>query len=221
VSRAVRRWRWGDESDLLLKTLRRGGVIAVPTGSSYALAADPSSDRGVAAVFRIKRRPADKPLPVVIPALEALGSLGVRVPDGGLWGLERAWPGALSILLPCPPDLPAACGSGRLAIRIPGHERLRILLVALGMGVTATSANRSGQAPALEPDEVLEILAGEDAVLVDDGNLDGGEPSTLVEVRDGRAEILRPGRVGRRELVRLAPALFSAGVVEISVEDSK
>lgn len=218
---SVRRWRWGDDSRVLLETLQRGGVLAVPTGSSYALAADPVSRCGVATVFRIKRRPADKPLPVVIPDLEALAALGIDIPVGGLWGLERAWPGPLSILLACPPDLPAACGSGRLAVRIPGYQNLRTLLAAVGMGLTATSANRSGQAPVLEPDAAAELLAGEDAVLFDDGRLAGGEPSTLVEIRDGRAEIVRQGRVGRRELVRLAPGLFSAGAVEMSVEDSK
>jgi L-threonylcarbamoyladenylate synthase len=221
VSGPVSRWRWGDDSFVLLETLRRGGVLAVPTGSSYALAADPTSQGGVATVFRIKRRPADKPLPVVVPGLEALARLGIDLPVGGLWGLEGAWPGPLSILLPCPPDLPAACGSGRLAVRIPGHEKLRVLLAALGMGVTATSANRSGEAPVLEPDGAAELLSGEDAVLVDDGRLAGGAPSTLVEVREGRAEIVRHGRVGRRELVRLAPGLFSAGAVEMSVEDSE
>jgi len=34
---------------------------------------------------------------------------------------------------------------------VPDHERLRELLAALGHGLTATSANRSGEEPIVDP----------------------------------------------------------------------
>ena len=217
----IRRWTWGDSIEPLRETVARGGVLALPTESSYALAADPRSRRGVEAVFRIKQRPAGQPLPVVIAGIDALPDLGVELPAGGLRGLERAWPGPLSVLLPCSLKLPASAGTGHLALRIPGHERLRVLLADLGTGLTATSANRSGEPALLEPGEVTRLLGDEDAILVDDGRLPGGDPSTLIALRPDRAIILRQGRLSLSELESLAPSWFSAEPVEIPVEESR
>jgi L-threonylcarbamoyladenylate synthase len=109
---------------------------------------------------------------------------------------------------------------------VPAHRRLRELLRALGTALTATSANRSGRPALTEPDEVLELLAASrGAVLVDDGPLPGGAPSTLVGVRDGRLEVLRQGAL---PMETLAAALddfrgrgFSAASVEILADESR
>jgi tRNA A37 threonylcarbamoyladenosine synthetase subunit TsaC/SUA5/YrdC len=42
---------------------------------------------------------------------------------------------------------------------------------------------------------VGELLAGEDAIVVDDGTLPGGPPSTVVELRGAEVRVVRPGRV--------------------------
>jgi len=214
-------WSLGDDVRRVREVVARGGVLAVPTESSYALAVDPRSRSGVDAVFRIKGRKPDKPLPVVIPGVAVLGDLDAELPEGGLQGLERGWPGALSILVNCRSPLAAAAGGSSVAVRIPDHPGLLRLLSALGMGLTATSANRSGEPPILAPELLEELMAGEDAMIVDGGRLPGGEPSTLVAIERGAAIVLRAGRVSRSELVRLAPALFSAEPVEIPVEESR
>ena len=45
-----------DERSGLLEVLARGGVAAIPTDTFYALACDPSSERGVDRIFQIKGR---------------------------------------------------------------------------------------------------------------------------------------------------------------------
>jgi L-threonylcarbamoyladenylate synthase len=76
---------------------------------------------------------------------------------------------------------------------VPGHDGLRGLLAALGHGLTATSANRSGGEPVLDPREAAELLAGEDAVVVDGGVLPGGAPSTIVAIEGSGPVVLRSG----------------------------
>lgn len=230
----VPRWRGGDEVGSVAALLRRGGVLAIPTESSYGLAVDPLNAAAVRALFELKGRPPGSPLPVVVASPRQLARLGIAWPtkDGG--GLERLWPAALSLLLPTSFEVPAAAGSGRLAVRVPAHEGLRRLLERLGIGVTATSANASGAPPILEPDELEPLLAGHDAMIADAGELAGGAPSTLVSVKAGVAAVVRPGRVSREELQRAAPGLelvsppeiesegeaFSAASVEIPVEET-
>ena len=41
----VTSWRWGDAVEPLRSLLRRGGLLAIPTESSYGLAVDPRHER--------------------------------------------------------------------------------------------------------------------------------------------------------------------------------
>jgi L-threonylcarbamoyladenylate synthase len=189
-------WRWGEPLEPLRVLLARGGVLAIPTESSYGLGADPRNPAGVEAVYRIKGREAGKPLPVVVADLGQLAGLGISPDLPILERLSACWPGPLTAVLPLRrpvPALPAAAGGATLAVRIPGHERLRELLAALGHGLTATSANRSGGEPVLDPATAAELLAGEDAMVIDDGVLPGGAPSTLVAIEETGPVVLRTG----------------------------
>lgn len=200
----MRVWHWGDPVAPLRALLARGGVLAFPTESSYGLGADPRNPAGVEAIYRIKVREAGKPLPVVVSGREQLADLGV---DPNLYIVEcllEHWPAPLSGVLPITRPsrlLPASAGTGTLAVRVPDHERLRGLLAEIGHGLTATSANRSGEEPVLDPAEAARMLAGQDAVVVDGGVLPGGPPSTLVAIEGERLVVLRAGRFPAERLM--------------------
>lgn len=200
-------WRFGEPVRPLAEILDRGGVLAVPTESSYGLAADPRSAEGIGTVFRLKGRDAGKALPLVAADLGQIAVLGVD-PDGPemAWLARvagRVWPGPLTVVLPVAGELPAAAPDGTVAVRIPAHAGLRTLLAELGRPLTATSANRSGEPPVLEPDAAARLLAGADAAVVDGGRLPGGPPSTVVRFVDGGIEVLREGAVPATEARRL------------------
>jgi L-threonylcarbamoyladenylate synthase len=203
----VRVFRFGDPVAPLRDLLRRGGILAIPTESSYGLGVDPWNRTGVEAIYRVKEREAGKALPVVIAGREQLASLGI---DPNLrFGfdpniVERLfafWPAPLTAVLPVARPLPASAGGMSLAVRVPAHDRLRELLAALGHGLTATSANRSGGEPILDPALVAELLAGEDAMVVDGGVLPGGPPSTLVAIEEDGLVVLRTGRFPTERLI--------------------
>jgi L-threonylcarbamoyladenylate synthase len=206
-------WRPGDPVEPLRALLRRGGVLAIPTESSYGLGADPRNRNGVEAIYRVKGREARKALPVVVAGLDQLADLGIDPDLSILKPLSACWPGPLTVLLPIARSLrqlPAAAGETTLAVRVPGHEGLRELLAALGHGLTATSANRSGEAPVVGPQDAAELLAGEDAMVVDGGVLPGGPPSTLVAIEEGGPVVLRTGRF---PVDRLREALRASGAL--------
>jgi L-threonylcarbamoyladenylate synthase len=189
-------WRWQDgELGTLRELLGRGGLLAIPTESSYGIAVDPRSERGVASVYAVKSRDAGKPLPVVVADLAQAEALGVDVEHPLVRRAQRFWPAPLTVVAPLRggSSLPAAAGRADLAVRIPAHEPLLHLLRRLGHALTATSANRSGEPPLLDPGEVAEWLGGHDAVVVDGGVLPGGAPSTMVSWRAGEPVVLRRG----------------------------
>lgn len=186
-------WSPGDPVEPLCSLVARGGVLAIPTESSYGLGADPRNPVGVEAIYRIKERERGRPLPVVVADLGQLRDLGIDPGLPILKALSACWPAPLTAVLPVARSLPAAAGEPTLAVRIPAHEGLRRLLAELGHGLTATSANRSGEAPVLDPERAAELLAGADAIVVDGGVLPGGPPSTLVAIEASGPVVLRTG----------------------------
>ena len=186
----------------LAALLRGGGVAAIPTETFYALATDPRNAVGVERILRAKGRlESQKPLLVLFSEPAQLEGLGVTAPAGGLERYLRLWPAPLTVLLRISHPLPAAAGEARLAVRVPDHEKLRELLSALGNGLTATSANRSGGEPALDPSAAAALLAGEDAMVIDGGVLPGGPPSTLAAIEGGWPVVLRKGRFPTERLM--------------------
>ena len=126
--RARVRWRWGEPLAPLREALGRGGILAIPTESSYGLAVDPRDRRGVEAIYRVKERERGQPLPVVAASLEQLVALGVAIDEPLFRRLAAAWPAPLSLVVPAAAGLPAAAGGDTLAVRLPGHRPLLRLL---------------------------------------------------------------------------------------------
>ncbi|MCZ6506584.1 MAG: L-threonylcarbamoyladenylate synthase [Acidobacteria bacterium] len=174
---------------------RGGGIVAIPTESTYGLAVDPLDAEAVEAVMRCKGRSAARPLPVVAGSIDDLRALGARLDLAALAPVLAAWPAALTAVVPLDRPVAAALGGDTLAVRIPDHDGLRDFLLRMGRAVTATSANRSGEEPVVTAAEARELLVGERALVIDDGaRLPGGPPSTLVGIRDGGLVVLREGR---------------------------
>lgn len=189
-------WHFADPLEPLCQHLAEGGVLALPTESSYGLGVDPRSRVGVESIYRLKRRERGKPLPVVASSLEQVLDLGVDRRDPLLRRVATHWPAPLTAILSLASEvasLPASAGLRTVAVRIPAHRRLRRLLAQLGHALTATSANLSGQAPILDRAGLDRQFPGTGLLIVDGGPVAGGPPSTVVSFRAGRIEIERLG----------------------------
>lgn len=184
--------------------LRDGGLVLLPTESSYAIAADARSDVAVGRVRALKGR-ADgaKPLLLLAASLEQVSSVARLEPPA--LRLAAAWPAALTLVLP-PLDarLAARLGGTGLAIRIPAHAGTREVIERLAGPVTGTSANLAGEPPVLDAGEALRVFVpGAVAGMLDGGRLPGGAPSTLVGLADGPPRLLREGPVSREQVEEL------------------
>ena len=176
--------------------LRRGGIVAYPTDTLYGLAVDPRSDEAVARLYAAKGRDERAAVALIASDLAQAQTAGTF----GTAELRLAagfWPGPLTIVVPATPGMSRLLSSERrtLGVRVPAQPVARALAAALGACITATSANRSGQAAAVTPDEVASALGEAVAVLIDDGPAAGGLPSTIVEVVGGAPVQHRPGAI--------------------------
>ena len=215
------RWSWADLLDPLIRLLDDGGVVGFPTESSYAIGADPKSVQGVDAIFKAKRRAPDKPLPVVLGSLDQLVQLGGDPDQPMLRQIARLWPAPLTVVVPINQPLPAAAMMDSLAIRIPAHRKLRNLLGRLGRPLASTSANLSGDKPVSNPEMLKPILRNRPSLIIDDGILPGGSPSTIVRIETDGVVVLRQGAYPADRLAEaLSIPVFSAGAAEMSADDS-
>lgn len=190
--------------------VRRGGVVAMPTDSLYALGADPFSKLAVRRVCAIKGGRDDKPILVLIADRSQLAALATRIPSAAALLMDRFWPGPLTIILPASPHLPVAltAGTGTVGVRWPAQPLVAKLLRAAGP-LTGTSANRSGAAPARTALDVARGLGGDVDLIVDGGPSPVVSPSTVVEASDTTVRVLRKGPIGQPAL---ATALAETGI---------
>jgi L-threonylcarbamoyladenylate synthase len=183
--------------------LRAGGLVAVPTETVYGLAADATSDAPVAAIYAAKQRPAINPLIAHVLSLEAAREHAIFGPDAERLA-SAFWPGPLTLVLPVAPgtriSLLARAGLDTVALRSPSHETTRALIEAAGVPLAAPSANRSGRvSPTTAAHVVADLDGGVDWIL-DGGPCRYGLESTIVEIRAGRAVLLRPGAITREAI---------------------
>jgi L-threonylcarbamoyladenylate synthase len=182
------------------RIVRRGGVLAMPTDSFYALGACALDEPAVRRVCAIKGQRESKPILVLISDRSQLDALVARVYPGAAVLMDRFWPGPLTIVFPASPRLPVAltAGTGTIGVRLPAHTRLVKLLRVAGP-LTGTSANRAGASPARTARDVEQNLGCEVDLILDGGPSAATLPSTVVEATEV-VRLLREGPIGRTAL---------------------
>ncbi len=178
-----------------IAALQRGEIIGMPTDTVYGIAASPWDSAAVARLFAAKGRHAANPIPILIAGIEQAGTVALL--DGAAVALaEKHWPGALTLVVPRAADVPEWIGdpeSGSVGVRVPDHATALELLNAAGP-LAVTSANPTGAEPARDDASARRALGGAVSVYVS-GRGGGGAASTVVDLLEGRPQILRSGPV--------------------------
>ncbi len=165
--------------------LNRGAVIAVPTDTLYALAADPVNLAAVDAIFRVKGRPESKALPILINSVEQAEILSRDLPENFYRLAEAFWPGPLTIVVDASTRLPLKVtgNTKRVALRWPNSAIVSQLIREIGVPLTGTSANLSGSPTCASGEEVFRQLGDRVPLILDAGETAILMPSTIVELR--------------------------------------
>ena len=189
------------EIDRAVEFLRKGGVVAVPTDTQYALAVDAFNEPAVERIFQTKGRPDGMALPVLISSVEALSDVAKDVPDVAAVLARRYWPGALTLIVRRAPTVPMAVTAGMdtVAVRVPDHAVPRAVSRRLGRPITGTSANATGQPPLNSPAD-LRSEFGDSLDFIVEGAVRGGRPSTILDVTGETPEVVREGAIPSDEL---------------------
>jgi L-threonylcarbamoyladenylate synthase len=193
--------------------LGRGALVAMPTDTVYGLGVALDSPHGLERLFAAKHRPLDKGIVLLLADHRQADEVGLLGPAAQVLA-AAFWPGGLTLVVPQRPDagLPVELtgGAATIGLRLPAHASPRALAAAVGP-LPVSSANRSGDSPALTAQEVLAQLGDSPdvALVLDGGPAPGGIASTVVDCAGGPPRILRPGAIAADLLIA---ALDEAGL---------
>jgi tRNA threonylcarbamoyl adenosine modification protein (Sua5/YciO/YrdC/YwlC family) len=166
-----------------------GACIVMPTDTVYGIACDAFSPEAVSTLLATKGRGRHMPPPVLIGNVGDASKLVTHVPDGARAIMDRFWPGGVTIIFEANPDVEWDLGdtSGTVAIRMPDHP-VALELLNLTGPLAVSSANRTGELPALDADEALAQFGDDVSLYVDAGRVgslytgaSGNPGSTIVD----------------------------------------
>ena len=190
---------------LAVETLKSGGIIAFPTDTVYGLGADPSNERAVQKIYRVKKRPRTLPLPLLLAEKSEITKVARVVPEIAWWLAEGFMPGGLTLVLPKGARVPdaVAAGGDTVAVRIPDHRIAAAIIRRLGSPLVGTSANLSGKPSPVTAQGVYEQLGDEVDLIIDGGRSPGGVESTVIDVSGSVPVLIREGAVPQEEIERV------------------
>ena len=177
--------------------LKNSGIIAYPTESFYALGVLATDEIAINKLYTIKKRQAEKPLPIIIGDINSLASIVKGIPAQAEDLIKRYWPGPLTLIFDSQDNIPDLLTGDKkkLAVRIPGESVALHLARALQLPVTSTSANPSGQPPAEEIVSIIKYFGDKIDLIIDAGKTPGGKPSTIIDVTITPPKVLREGSI--------------------------
>lgn len=185
-----------------VNVLAAGGLVMFPTDTVYGVAARADQPKAIAKLFAAKGRSLDKAIPLLVSSEDQVGAVTAEVPEVARRLIARFWPGGLTLVMQRARHLPdiLCAGGSTVAVRMPDHPLALALLNAAGGALATTSANDSGDPPALTATEAFEALGGKVELLIDGGRVPGGVASTVLDVTQHPPRVLRPGPLSASEL---------------------
>jgi tRNA threonylcarbamoyl adenosine modification protein (Sua5/YciO/YrdC/YwlC family) len=187
--------------------LHRGGVVALPTDSSYALACH-LDDKAAAEQLRRLRGVDDKHhLTLLCRDLSELANYA-RVDNRQYRLLKLGTPGPYTFILQATKEVPRRVSHPQrrtIGLRVPDHRTAQALLAQFGQPLLATTAIAPGEREALnEAEAIRERFPALQAVV--DAGACPLQPTTVIDLSQGDEPVLvRQGR-GDVERLGLKPA---------------
>lgn len=180
-----------------LAALKRGYPVVFPTDTVYGIGTPAYDVEAVGRLYAIKRRPLHLALPLLLADIADLPAVARAVPPVAAELAQHYWPGALTLVVPAAASIPPGviAHGTTVAVRVPDHDWVRMLIRQLGQPLATTSANRHGASNTTTTDTVAAELGNDVALIVNGGATPGDVASTVVDCTGAHPRILREGGI--------------------------
>lgn len=184
-----------------------GRLVVIPTDTVYGVGCNAFNPEAVNRLLQAKRRGPDMPVPVLVGSWDTVRGLSRDYTRQMNVLIEAFWPGGLSIVVPQAPSLTWNLGdtNGSVMLRMP-LQKLAIELLQKTGPMAVSSANISGQPPALNAKEAEEQLGNSVSVYLEGGQAEIGTPSTIIDLTQATPTILREGAIPSEKIFEVLKA---------------
>ena len=183
-----------------LAALNNHQIIAFPTETVFGLGVFYDDQQAYELLNQVKRRKEDKPYTMMLSKVEDIDKYAF-VDQKYQILINKFMPGSLTILVKSKDNVPGYVthDTGIIGIRIPSNKEALDLLNFVKKPLLVPSANRADQSPARTCEEVIAIFGDEVKVVVP-GQIESGEPSTIVDLTGPELNVIRKGPIPLEEL---------------------
>jgi len=175
--------------------LNKGDCIAIPTETVYGLAANAYSNKAIAKIFKLKKRPKKNPLIVHYSSINMLRK-DCHLNKNFYKLFKKFSPGPITFVLKIKKNSKISKNvtnnKKTLAIRFPKHNLVKKLLKKINYPLAAPSANISTKISPVVKDDVLDEFGKKIKFILDGGRSKIGLESTIVSLVK-KPQILRLG----------------------------
>ena len=167
-------------STAFIKSFIKGGIISYPTEAVFGIGCDPDNKLAVKKLLKLKQRPREKGLILIASNFYQVEKYLKPLPVSQK---KYTQPSNITYIYPTLNTAPKWLTGdfNSLAIRITKHPIARDICLTLNSAIVSTSANISGQPPAITAKEVYEQF-GDKIGLIIEGDV--GDLLTPTEIRD-------------------------------------
>jgi tRNA threonylcarbamoyl adenosine modification protein (Sua5/YciO/YrdC/YwlC family) len=176
--------------------VRKGGVVAYPTDSAYALGCQIGDKSALETIRRIRRLDDKHNFTLVCRDLSELATYA-RVDNSVFRVIKNLTPGPYTFILEATNEVPRRLLHPKrrtIGIRVPDNQIALAMLEELGEPLMSVTLQLPGEElPLTDPYEIRERLEHELGVIID-GGFCGFEPTSVVDLSGDEAVILRRGK---------------------------
>jgi tRNA threonylcarbamoyl adenosine modification protein (Sua5/YciO/YrdC/YwlC family) len=175
--------------------IHAGGIVAMPTDSSYALVCHLDDKGAVERLRRIRGIDEKHHLTLLCRDLSEIG-VYARVDNRQFRLLKAATPGAYTFILEATREVPRRLSHPSrktIGLRVPQNAIVRALLEELGQPLLGTSLVLPGDEDALTDADTVRERLKKQVQLVIDGGACALEPSTVIDLSGDDPQLIRLG----------------------------
>jgi L-threonylcarbamoyladenylate synthase len=183
--------------------LSQHGVVAFPTETVFGLAVIFDDEIAYNKLNDVKNRPENKAYTVMLKNKEEISKIA-HVTSKISKIIEAFIPGSITLLLPVKLGLPQHIdnNSGVVGVRVPSNDIALKLLEEIDMPLLVPSANKSGEKPALNSEEVINIFKNELDYIIE-GSALLENPSTIVDLTKEEPILIRKGPISFLDILKV------------------
>lgn len=180
--------------ELLIETLKTGGVILYPTDTIWGIGCDATSPQAIQKIFDIKKRDAKKSPIILVESEKRLQDL-VDVPPMA-WEIMDLSEKPVTVVYDNPRGLPKEllAEDGSIGIRLVKDLFCKKLITKLNRPIVSTSANFSGEKSPMSFSEISPLLIKQVDAIAEENREQKSqwEGSSVIRVwQDGRIKVIR------------------------------